>query len=135
MLNDSLQVPVTTIDALCQEHGIDSIDFIKIDVQGAEGKAILGASSILQNSADCIILSEFWPYGLERYGSDLHSYVENLQALGFQLFKLENKGKLSPLNVDTIAHQYSGRKYTNIVGLKGKYSMAADSRGDDDRNP
>ena len=135
LLNDSLQVPVTTIDALCQEHGIDNIDFIKIDVQGAEGKAILGASSILRSSNDCIILSEFWPYGLERYGSNLHSYIDNLKALGFELFKLENKGKLSPLNVDTIADQYSGRKYTNIVGLKGKYLLAADTRRDDECNP
>ncbi len=120
-LQASQEIPVTTVDAVCRENGIEHIDFIKIDVQGAEGKAIRGATSILRNSPDCIILSELWPWGLTQYGSSLQSYVDSLQALGFELYELKKKGGLHPFDIDTVAREYTGRKYTNIVGLKGRY--------------
>ena len=121
LLEDSESVAVTTIDKICLDNNIDKINFIKIDVQGAEGKAIAGASNILERSNNCIILSELWPYGLSQYGSDIYSYLSLLESLKFTLFKLEKKGLLSPLDVDEIAKNYRGRKYTNIVGAKGQY--------------
>lgn len=43
----TLNVKCTTIDAYCKERGIDSIDFIKIDVEGAEKHVFLGARGML----------------------------------------------------------------------------------------
>ena len=121
LLEEHKDIFVTTIDKVCEENNIDHLDFIKIDIQGAEEKAVIGASSILQNSTDCIILSELWPYGLSQYKSSLSSYISTLENLGFRLFKLEKKGMLSPFDINEIAKEYTGRKFTNIVGFKGKY--------------
>lgn len=121
VLEEAQSVAVTTIDSVCLEHRIERVEFVKIDVQGAEGKAILGATSVLRNSSDCIILSELWPYGLSRCGSDLDSYVASLEALGFELFELNRGARLCPFNRSEVAARYTGRKYTNIVALKGKY--------------
>jgi FkbM family methyltransferase len=36
------RVPVTTLKQLCAQHGVDQIDFLKIDVEGAEGDVLAG---------------------------------------------------------------------------------------------
>ncbi len=35
-------MPVTTLRALCEQHAPDAIDFLKIDVEGAEREVLLG---------------------------------------------------------------------------------------------
>ena len=35
-------MPVTTLATLCEKHGLGSIDFLKIDVEGAEGDVLFG---------------------------------------------------------------------------------------------
>lgn len=46
--NDSELIRVTTIDAYCQSHGIDEIDFIKMDIEGYEHAALRGAAGMLR---------------------------------------------------------------------------------------
>jgi hypothetical protein len=41
-------VPLTTIDKLVDELKLARVDFIKMDIEGAEVKALLGARSTLQ---------------------------------------------------------------------------------------
>ncbi len=43
-----LRLPVTTIDELVRELGLDRVDFIKMDIEGAEAKAIEGAAATLR---------------------------------------------------------------------------------------
>jgi len=110
LLDAHQNIFVTTIDQVCEENNVDSIDFIKIDIQGAEEKAINGASSVLQNSTDCILLSELWPYGLSQYKSSLSGYISTLEKYGFKLFKLEKQGMLSTFNIKEIEKEYNGPK-------------------------
>ncbi len=42
-----ISVPVTTLDAFCKQQKIDRIDLIKIDIEGFEEQALLGASKTL----------------------------------------------------------------------------------------
>lgn len=42
------QVRSVTIDAYCREHGIERIDLLKIDIEGAELQAMLGARSMFE---------------------------------------------------------------------------------------
>lgn len=112
-----------TIDNLCKVHCIKTIDFIKIDVQGAEFKALSGGSQILTESPDCILMTEFWPYGLNKCNSCSEDYLIFLQELGFSLFELSGKNLIKIMNVRKIINASSGRSYKNIIGLKGKYLL------------
>ncbi len=38
----TVRMPVTTLAKLCETHGLGSIDFLKIDVEGAEGDVLFG---------------------------------------------------------------------------------------------
>jgi len=45
-----LQVKVTTIDRVCDELGITRLDYIKMDVEGAEQRALAGAAGAIRRS-------------------------------------------------------------------------------------
>jgi FkbM family methyltransferase len=45
--HDFIKVPLTTIDKLAEELHLDRVDFIKMDIEGAEQQALTGARSIL----------------------------------------------------------------------------------------
>jgi hypothetical protein len=38
----TLRLQITTLASLCETHGIDAIDFLKIDVEGGEGDVLAG---------------------------------------------------------------------------------------------
>ena len=75
-------VPVRTLDDICAEYQIDSIDVLKIDVQGYEEPVIRGAERILRRTANLIIEVEFVPV---YEGQALAGEVESaLRARGFR---------------------------------------------------
>ena len=45
---NTIQVPLTTIDELVAELKLDRVDFIKMDIEGAERNAVLGAKETLR---------------------------------------------------------------------------------------
>jgi FkbM family methyltransferase len=44
---DTVEVAITTLDSFCRRHGLDQIDFIWADIQGAEGEMIRGGRETL----------------------------------------------------------------------------------------
>lgn len=40
-------VPVVTLDSVCERHGIETIDFLKLDVEGHERAVLLGAQEAI----------------------------------------------------------------------------------------
>ena len=36
------RMPMTTLAAICEEHGVGTVDFLKVDVEGAEGDVLAG---------------------------------------------------------------------------------------------
>jgi FkbM family methyltransferase len=52
-------VKLTTIDAFCREQGIDRIDYLKLDIEGHEYFALLGARAMLAARAIRFIQFEF----------------------------------------------------------------------------
>ena len=98
------------------------IDFIKMDIQGAEMAALQGMSSLLRKSPSVIIFSEFWPFGLTTFGVDPVDYLTALQRYGFYLQNINDKrGKLETISdFGTFASQYppSTETYTNILATR-----------------
>jgi FkbM family methyltransferase len=45
-----LRVNVTTIDCVCGELGIETVDFVKMDVEGAEQRALAGAADLIRRA-------------------------------------------------------------------------------------
>ena len=52
-------VPLTTIDALVDELNLPSVDFIKLDIEGAEPRALLGARDTLASHRPRLAVSSY----------------------------------------------------------------------------
>jgi len=57
--SDVETVSVTTIDRYCAEHAIDSVDFIKMDIEGFEMAALRGAEGMLRAGRINIVQFEY----------------------------------------------------------------------------
>jgi FkbM family methyltransferase len=47
-LKNKIKVPLTTIDLLAAELHLDRVDFIKMDIEGAEKQALTGATGVIR---------------------------------------------------------------------------------------
>jgi FkbM family methyltransferase len=73
-----IDVEADTLDNIVDETGLDTVDFVKIDVEGAEGLVVKGAERTLRKSR--AILIEIWPENTW--------IISYLQALGYKLTKV-----------------------------------------------
>ncbi len=121
LLQGAEHVGADTLDNICRGAGIASAQFVKIDVQGAEAQVVRGGADLLGASPQCVLMTEFWPYGLARCGADPAEYLEMLGRLGFRLYELTgSRGKLEPVSSPrALIERTQGRRYANLVGLKG----------------
>jgi hypothetical protein len=53
-----VEVKANTLDHLLQLNGIKQVNWIKIDVEGAEFEVLKGASNVLSRSKDIVLLIE-----------------------------------------------------------------------------
>ena len=76
-----------TFDSLCERHGIDRIDFLKMNIEGAERTALPGCRSALQRARNvCIAAHDFRAARGEGEAFRTLAFVrEFLTAAGFQL--------------------------------------------------
>ena len=114
-----IEVEARPIDALLAENDIETLDLIKIDVQGYEPKVIAGLSNTIMRSPKLTLLTEFWPKGIRDAGGEACNFLQILRELGLTLYELKADGELVELkdNDDLIA-RHQGRRYTNLVGRK-----------------
>lgn len=67
----TVRVSTTTLDSYAAAHGIDRIDFIKIDVEGAEPLVLRGACRLMQERRIEMGMIEICPQNLSRFGFSL----------------------------------------------------------------
>ena len=80
---DGGMVEVRTLDEICDEHGIEAIDVLKIDVQGYEQKVIRGGERILHRTANVIVEVEFVPVYADQ--APAAEVLGEFEARGFEL--------------------------------------------------
>lgn len=88
--NPGETVPVTSIDEHCDRHGIDRIDWLKVDVEGAESLVFAGAVRLLSGPAAPAILFEVGETLAVRLGSSSPKVKRMLVDLGYRVYALED---------------------------------------------
>lgn len=54
-----IQIPVTSLDSICRQLGVDKVDYIKMDIEGAEVRALEGAAELIKRCQPrCSIATE-----------------------------------------------------------------------------
>ena len=74
------------------------IDFIKMDIQGAEALALEGMQTLLKKNPRITLVTEFFPDGLQKCGTEPAGYLARLLELGFKISKIdESKAEVTPV--------------------------------------
>lgn len=80
--------PVITLDAFCAKHGIERVDFIRMDIEGAEQRALEGARGILDRDRPHVLL-EIHPTMLAaRFGGSAEAVTAMFLSRGYRMFAL-----------------------------------------------
>lgn len=115
-----IQISAVRLDDYFKDY-FGKIDFIKMDIQGAEGLAIKGMANLLRRNANVKVLTEFWPFGLTRCGLEPNEYLSMLLSLRFKLYEVsEQERKIKPVVVSRLLHMYTPdkRNYTNLLCVR-----------------
>jgi len=103
-----VRVAVTTIDDYCYEQKIPRIDFLKVDVEGAESLVIAGAREILRDKRrrPRLIMLELYEPMLNKYGAGIKAVLNQMNDCGYKPFVC-NQGALIPYHVEHYSILYN----------------------------
>jgi FkbM family methyltransferase len=88
-------VATTTLDAAAQEAGFDSVDFVKIDVEGLDLAVLRGARALIERQRIGLIQFEYHHAWL-RVGSTLRAAIILLENAGYEVYLLNPTGLFKP---------------------------------------
>lgn len=108
-----IDTQMSNLDHLLEESGIDAVQLIKMDIQGAEGLALRGMLGTLAKSPGLVIFTEFWPWGIEQTGESAAGFLRELLRAGFRFKAIdESKRRLSDINIEQLIEQHNELQYT-----------------------
>ena len=92
----STTIETVSLDELVEVEGLERVDVVKMDVEGAEGLVVAGALRLL-SSPRMTVFSEWKPDALRALGCDPLELVEQVKRLGFQVEVVDEKRGLREL--------------------------------------
>jgi len=101
-----VSVEVRSLDQYLEQQKIERVDFIKLDVEGAELEVLRGAKQLLSSANRPVILAEVQDIRAAPWGYRAEEVIRYLEELGFSWYRLSETGNLIAL--DTKATVYDG---------------------------
>jgi FkbM family methyltransferase len=80
------EIIIDTLDNCLNKFNIQSIDFLKIDTEGFEYYILKGATNILKNSPNIVILMECTPTGTARANTNQDEVFKIIKNAGLNIF-------------------------------------------------
>lgn len=90
------------------------INFIKMDIQGAEFYALAGMNKTLDLNPEIKILTEFWPFGLKESGSSVDKFQEFLKSKGFLFYIIQDENLINIIDLSDYREKPE-REYFNLI--------------------
>ena len=110
-LVQSVKVQVRRLDDILSELDISKVDFIKLDVEGAELSVLYGALGLLNRKSRPAMLVEVQDIRTAPWGYAAREILQFLIRMDYQWFAIAAKGALLPINCEQ--QQYDA----NLVAL------------------
>jgi len=103
------EVETTTLDAFVEQQGLPKVNFIKIDIEGAEPLALAGMTRTIERSDDLTMLIELNPEALRAGGSSSSALLRQLSDFGFDVKAIPNElvatSELQEVDLKTISEK------------------------------
>jgi FkbM family methyltransferase len=91
-----VEIEIDTLDAILARCGIEKVDTIKMDVEGAEELILRGASALFARNRPRVLF-EINPEAIANLKLQLDGAWSSLAARGYRFYSLHEDGQLSPL--------------------------------------
>ena len=103
----SIKIESTTLDEYFKDLK-KKIDFIKMDIQGGEGKAILGMKNLLKENKNLKIIQEWWPDALKQNNTNPEDHLKFLQHIGYKIYEIDGtiKKDILPITIEQLLGKY-----------------------------
>ena len=114
-LKDEIEIDTITLDFFIEKHDIGNIDFIKIDVQGAELDIFKGASNALKNVLNIVCEVEFIDvYENQPLFGDICNYLSQYNLMFNKFLGLAGRA-IKPVKLDNNLNKPSQHMWSDAV--------------------
>jgi FkbM family methyltransferase len=96
----TVRVRVRRVDEILSERRISKVDFVKLDVEGAELSVLYGAMRLLQREPRPALLAEVQDIRTAAWGYPAREIIQFLMRMDYRWFAIAAKGALLPVNCD-----------------------------------
>ncbi|HVB79345.1 MAG TPA: FkbM family methyltransferase [Candidatus Binataceae bacterium] len=90
----AVSAPAVCLDSYADRCGLTRLDFVKIDIEGAEPAAIAGAQKVLRKFAPLVLL-EIVPARLLQVGVHAEELIATMRELGYHSWRLDASAEMS----------------------------------------
>ena len=111
---ESMVIKATCLDEFFKDYD-GNIDFIKIDIEGAEMLALEGMTETIRRNKKLVIITECHAEGLSMCGSSPEAYLGKLMEYNFKLYQM--KEPLTPIDIATAVRR-CGHSAINLLCLR-----------------
>jgi FkbM family methyltransferase len=118
---EEITVDAVSVDDYVDVHGLNRVDLIKIDVEGAELMVLDGASRVLTGPNAPVLICEFTNKTTSGFGYRAAAIRERLESLGYRLYRWNCKERR--LVSEPVARNYE--IYANLVCMKPTHPQHA----------
>lgn len=80
----TVQVPLLPLRAVLEQHGVEQVDLLKMDIEGFEYEAILGSPELFRSGRIRALALELHPPAMTTRGLDPQAILDFLQTAGYQ---------------------------------------------------
>ena len=103
----SIKVGSTTLDEYFKDLK-KKIDFIKMDIQGGEGKATLGMKNLLKENKNLKIIQQWAPEPLKQNHTNPEDHLKFLQHIGYKFYEIDGtiKKDILPITIEQLLEKY-----------------------------
>ena len=117
----TVETDVVSVDGWLESAGIEKVDMIKMDVQGAEANVLKGMRRTLEANRRLRMIIEYTPWMLRESGADPMSLLTDLESAGFSLSIIDEAlGTVESATSAQVHKACPGRSYVNILAVRGE---------------
>lgn len=111
--HEEIKIQAVTLDNYFENQ--NKIDFMKIDIAGAESLALERMDSILKRNNNMKIIQEWWPNAIRKHGKEPDKHLNYLIKLGYKIYEIDDiKDEVNQTTVSELMMKYPNSKMEDI---------------------
>lgn len=114
---EEVRVRALRLDDFCRDRGLDRLDVVKIDVEGAEVAVLRGMRGLMAPRPPDWMLVEFSPEHLRRAGESPEAFWTAFAEHGYEFYLLADEGRAERIDDTDAFSEAHSRDVTNVVAV------------------